>query len=153
MPNDVNEILRQIGPALTTKYIARLIELGLRPATARKQVQRATGGYHKLAGLRFEKNTRFIYRPEDYDTPAFWRNLEAAFYTHGKSYWGAVVNLRARGGICRKERFTQISGAPILRKGQLSPDVILERLKAVNVLDEIVDGEQAYTSIYAHNAP
>lgn len=144
MPNDINEILRQIGPALTTKYIARLIEQGVRPATARKQVQRATVGYHKLAGLRFEKNTRFIFRAQDYDTPAFWRNLEAAFYTHGKSYWGAVVNLRARGGICRKERFAQISGAPILRKGQLSPDVILDRLKAVNILDEIVDGEQTY---------
>ena len=144
MLNDINDTLRLVGPALTTKYIARLIDQGAQPATARKQVQRATASYHKLAGLRFEKNTRFIYRHEDYDTAVFWRNLEDAFYTHGKSYWAVVVNLRARGGVCRLERFAQISGAPTRRKGQLSPEIILERLKAVNVLEEFVDGKQTY---------
>lgn len=71
-----------------------------------------TAHYQKLAGIGFEKNTRFIYRPEDFGDAKLWINLEEAFYTHGKSYWVALVNLRARGGACLKERFAQISSAP-----------------------------------------
>jgi hypothetical protein len=144
MHDDTAALLRKIGPALTTKYIEVLVAAGIPSATARKRVQRGTEEYHKLAGIRFEKNTRFIYRPEDYGERAFWTNLEAAFYSHGKAYWATVTNLRARGGACLLERFAQVTGAPIMRRKQLSPDMILERLKAVKMLEEVVDGELTY---------
>ena len=110
MSEETKALLRKLGPALTTKHIAELVKTGISEPTARKRVQRGTAHYQKLAGIRFEKNTRFIYRPEDYGDVKFWTNLEEAFYTHGKSYWAALVNLRARGGACLKERFAQISG-------------------------------------------
>lgn len=144
MIDDTDKLIRKVGPALTTEYIAALISEGVNPAAARKRIQRATAGHQKLAGLRFEKNTRFIYFREDYGTPTFWRKLEGAFYTHGKSYWAAVVSLRARGGSCRIQRFAQVSGAPLMRKGQLSPDIILERLKAIKLLEEYVENGQTY---------
>lgn len=154
--DDTNALILNIGPALTTTYISRLQEQGVSDAAARKRVQRATEGYTKLAGIRFEKNTRFIYRPEDYGTVRFRRNLESAFYTHGKSYWAAITNLRARGGMCRRERFMQVSGAPISRKGQLPPDIILERLIAIKMLEEQTFNDQAYILFqpaYLRSAP
>ena len=147
MFDETETLLRRLGPALTTKHIAELVKTGISEPTARKRVQRGTAHYQKLAGIRFEKNTRFIYRPEDYGDVKFWNNLEEAFYTHGKSYWAALVNLRARGGACLKERFAQISGAPSARKRQLSPDAILERLTAINLLEETVEGDQTYLKL------
>lgn len=137
MPIDTDDLLGQLGPGLTTQYIAELVGTGMSEAAARKRIQRLSMSYQKLAGIRFEKNARFIYRPEDYGDTAFWNGLEKAFYTHGKSYWAAVVNLRARGGACPKDRFAQISGAPTARRRQLSPDAILDRLKAIQLLEEV----------------
>jgi len=142
--DDTQALIREIGPALTTQYIAALKQRGVHDATARKRVQRATEHHTKLAGIRFEKNTRFIYPPEEYGTVKFWQNFEQACYTHGKSYWIAITNLRARGGTCRLDRFEQISGAPIARKGQLPPSLVLERLMAVKILEEHTDNEQVY---------
>lgn len=144
MPIDTDDLLGHLGPGLTTQYIAELVATGMTEAAARKRVQRMSAQYQKLAGIRFEKNARFIYRPEDYGDIAFWAGLEKAFYTHGKSYWAAVVNLRARGGACRKERFAQITGAPIARRRQLSPDAILDRLKAIQLLEEVEIKDQAF---------
>lgn len=144
MSRETAFLLRQLGPSLTTKLIAKLVADGVKEPAARKRVQRGTEHLKKLAGIRFNKNARFIYRESDYGTPVFWKNLEEAFYTHGKSYWCAITNLQARGGYCEKSRFNQVSGAPLARKGQLAPDIILERLKKINMLDEVTFGDRTY---------
>lgn len=144
MSNNTSAMLRKIGPALTTRYIEALVASGLTPAAARKRVQRTTGAYKKLTGIKFEKNTLFMFHEDDFGKPKFWKNLEEAFYTHGKSYWATIATLRARGGICPIDRFPQVCGSPIRRKGRLSPDHILDGLKAVNFLDEFADGERSY---------
>lgn len=144
MQADTTDLLRELGPGLTTRYIAELVATGVSEAAARKRVQRASADYQRLAGIRFEKNARFIYLPEDYGDIHFWTRLEEAFHTHGKCYWAALVNLRARGGMCRKERFAQISGAPIARKRQLAPAAILERLIAIQLLEEIEIDNHTY---------
>lgn len=146
MSLDARLLIRRTGPSLTTNLIAKLVAQGVNEAAARKRVQRATEHFTKLAGIRFNKNARFIYRDIDYGEPRFWRNLEEAFYTHGKSYWCAITNLRSRGGYCERERFSQVSGAPSARKGQRSPDIILERLKAINMLDEVTLGDKSYVA-------
>ena len=105
MPIDTDDLLGHLGLGLTTQYIAELVATGMTEAAARKRVQRMSAQYQRLGGIRFEKNARFIYLPEDYGGIAFWIGLEKAFYTHGKSYRAAVDNLRARGGACMKERF------------------------------------------------
>lgn len=140
----IEALLKKIGPALTTKYIEELTKTGITSATARKRIQRAARNYKTLGGIRFERKARFIYHPDDYGTSKFWENLIDAFYTHGKSYWCAIINLKARGGMCAIERFPQICGAPIARKGQLSPNIILERLIAINLFEETKYNEKYY---------
>ena len=72
MPIDTTDLLRELGPGLTTRHIAELVATGISETAARKRVQRASEEYQRLAGIRFEKNARLIYRPEDYGDILFW---------------------------------------------------------------------------------
>ena len=137
MSKSVRTLLKEHGPGMTSELINFMVESnGLLPATARQRVARAKGEIKRLAGLRFTKNARFIYLEDQYDTPKFWKAIERAFQSSGASYWGAVVGLRARGGSCPKFLFPSVCGAPLARKSHLSPDRILERLKAIHLLEE-----------------
>ncbi len=139
-------MLKANGPSLTSDVIARMVSDGASESAARKRVQRSLGDVERLAGVRFEKNARFIYLPDQYGTDAFWRGLEGAFHQAGKTYWATVVNLLARGGRCPKGLFARVTGAPAARTRQLSPDRIFERLSAINLLEEVEvgDGDGTY---------
>lgn len=150
MVSDVLDILRRKGPSLTSELIKVLQEEGLSASAARQRVTRAQFGYTKLAGLRFTKNTRFAYLDDQYGNKSFWDGLERVFRSHGQSYWGAVVGLRSRGGRCPKSLFPSVSGAPTGRKGQLSPDRILDRLKAIQLLEERTDEASGETQVRFH---
>ncbi|MGI3166019.1 hypothetical protein [Pseudooceanicola sp. 200-1SW] len=134
--SDVKSLLRSHGPCLTSELITTISSSGVSSAAARKRVQRAQDDpeVQRLAGLRFEKNARFIYLSEQYGTREFWRAFEQACRTAGLSYWCAISTLRSRGGIVPVQYFSVVSGAPRNRKNQLSPDRILERLIAVKAL-------------------
>ena len=144
MPTEIQSLLRDFGPGLTTDLIGVLVKNGLSSATARKRIQRAAGDYNRMAGLRFEKNARFIYLAEEYGSRQFWEKFELACYGAGKSYWGALTVLKAKGGVVPLADFARVAGTPAARKAQLSPTRILDRLKAVNVLEEFEEGERAY---------
>jgi hypothetical protein len=148
MASDVQALLKKMGPTLTSDLIAALVKNGLSETAARKRVQRAQGLYQRLAGLRFEKNARFIYLPEQYGASEYWEKLEEACRRSGKSYWSAISMLKARGGIVPLEQFPRITGAPAARKGQLSSQRILERLTAVNVLEEVAEADRQYIQFH-----
>lgn len=126
------------GPMLSVELIKQLIAQGVSPAAARQRLARglADESVKRLAGLRFAHNARFLYRSDQFGDRRFWDALEKAFETHGPSYSGAVANLRARGGSVPRSLFATVAGAPLGRKRQLSPDRILERLTAINLLKE-----------------
>ena len=115
-----------------------MIDGGVAAPTARQRLNRAKSSYKMLAGLAFEKRSRFIYLEDQYGDQKFWAALERVFRATGKSYWGAVSGLESRGGWCLKSHFPIVCGAPLNRSKQLSPDRILERLAAINLLKEEV---------------
>jgi hypothetical protein len=136
--------LRETGPALTTELIERLVAAGATHAAARQRIVRGLASDYeikRLAGLRFQHNARFLYLNDQWGDAAFWRALERAFRRSGHSYWRAVVGLRARGGWLPRALFAIACGAPSARRGQLSPDRVLERLRAIQLLDVELDGE------------
>lgn len=135
MPDIVRSLLAKNGPSLTSELIRALEVSGLSPSAARQRILRSRGEYTRLAGLRFAKNARFLYLEDQYGTADFWNAIERTFKSHGQAYWGATVGLKSRGGRCPRSMFAAISGAPINRKGQLSPDRILERLCAIQLLE------------------
>ncbi|WP_338352834.1 hypothetical protein [Thalassolituus oleivorans] len=135
----VVDLLKSRGPCLTSDLIKDMVDKGVPPATARQRLSRAKSSYIKLAGIQFEKRARFIYLDSQFATQGYWEGLERAFREHGKSYWCAIAGLKARGGVCLKSQFPIVCGAPLMRKGQIAPDTILERLKAIGVLKEITE--------------
>lgn len=141
MNKSIASLLKENGPCLTSDLIKSLVENGVNEAAARQRIIRASSEYKRLAGIRLEKNARFIYLEEHYGSALFWENLEKAFSKGGKSYWAAISTLKARGGRCPKYMFPAISGAPIHRKKQLSPDNILDRLISIQLLKETSDSE------------
>lgn len=141
MSTSVSDLLEKIGPCLTSELAKAMVDGGLSDAAARQRITRAQEEYTRLAGLRFAKNARFIYLEDQYGTRQFWEAIERAFRSSGTAYWGAVTGLRARGGCCLKSQFPVVCGAPLARTRQLSPDRLLERLCAIQLLEEHEDAE------------
>ncbi|MBK1623103.1 hypothetical protein [Afifella marina] len=141
MPNEVSSILAQTGPCLTSDVIEVMVSRGLSESAARKRVQRALPDLGRLAGIRFHKNARFIYRQDDYGGRSFWDGLEKACHKAGKAYWGTIVTLKAHGGRCPIALFPRITGMPAARQRQLSPTRILQRLSEINLLVEVSESE------------
>lgn len=139
MSTYIVDLLKSRGPCLTSDLIQDMIDEGVAPAAARQRLSRAKSSYTKLAGIQFEKRARFIYLDSQFATHDYWKGLERAFREHGMSYWCAIAGLRAREGACLKSQFPIVCGAPLMRKGQIAPDTILERLKAVGVLKETTE--------------
>ena len=138
MKNNVVSLLTKHGPGLASEFIDIMTESGLSKAAARQRLTRAKSEYKRLAGIRFAHNTRFIYLAKQHGSLQFWGAVEQSFESRGKAYWCAVVGLRSRGGLCFESQFPAICGAPIYRKNQLPPDLILERLIKIHLLERIV---------------
>lgn len=144
---DVKQFLTKHGPGLTSDLIEAMTKSGISPAAARQRVTRAQSEYTRLAGIRFAKNARFIYLEDQYGGSDFWNAIERAFKVGGQSYWGTVAGLRARGGRCPKSIFPSVCGAPLARNRQLSPDRILDRLCAIQLLEEETDASTGETFV------
>jgi hypothetical protein len=138
LKTSVRGILLEKGPCLTSKLVQVMMERGVSSDAARKRVERAVG-VKRLSGIRFEKNAKFIYCDEQYGDHKFWTALEAAFKTSGKSYWGAFIGIKQRGGACPKSLFPRVCGAPDRRIRQLSPEVLLKRLSNIHLVKEVHD--------------
>ncbi|MDX2263474.1 MAG: hypothetical protein NW215_00685 [Hyphomicrobiales bacterium] len=135
----VAALLGRIGPSLTTELIAEFAKRGVSSTSARQRIARANDTIKRLAGLRFPYNARFLYLPDQFGDAVYWNALERVFQDHGKSYWSAVTGLKARGGCFPKKHFASVCGTPAARKRQLSPQRVLERLIAINLMEEFVD--------------
>lgn len=138
LPLDVKQLLYKLGPCLTSQLLQVMVDQGVSAEAARKRIERARG-VKRLAGVGFEKNAKFIYHEDQYGDDKFWLALESAFKTNGKSYWGAMVGLKLRGGACPKSLFPRVCGAPIKRRKQLSPDTLLQRLTNIHLFKEVHD--------------
>ena len=122
--------------SLTTELISELAKEGVSAVSARQRIARAGDGLVRLAGLRFPHNARFVYLDDQFSNKDYWLALERVFREHGKSYWSAVSGLKARGGVYPRKFFAGVCGAADVRMRQLSPARILDRLKAIQLLEE-----------------
>lgn len=134
------------------ELIERLVAQGVSPDAARQRVARGARDFDvvKLAGVRFKHNARFLYLADQFGNAQFWRALERAFQRGGASYWAAVTGLKARGGRVRLADFATVSGVPALRKGQYSPQHLLDRLIAIQFLEIEEIGEETYVKFRPH---
>ncbi|WHI44622.1 hypothetical protein [Microbulbifer sp. VAAF005] len=124
---------------MSADLIEEIAKNGVKHATARKRIQRAVdqGSIKRLIGITFPKKVSFLYHENTYGTPEYWDALIQAIDDSSPAYSAALNSLRARGGIVLEKYFPIISGSPIRQQKQVASDDVLERLKAVNVIQTI----------------
>jgi hypothetical protein len=135
MDDFIRDMLEIKGPCLTSELVADMLGMGISATAARQRISRSKAAYIRLGGIKFNRNTGFIYLDGQYGTDEFWKALERAFQSHGQAYWSTIVALNARGRRYPENLFPIVCGAPERRKGQLPPSIILERLMSVNYLE------------------
>lgn len=133
--NNVERILRDDGPSLSSDLSKKLVDrFGLSPDAARKQVSRGGTGIHKLQGMNFVRNAKFIYLKKDYRSPYYWNALYKAFKETNSVYWFAIAALKLRGGPIPYSHFLICCGSPIRQQKHLSPDEVINRLEFIGVI-------------------
>ena len=130
----VTSILARHGPALTSDVAARLREAGRSAVAARQSVSRLPGNVRVLRGLSFPKRARFIYLDDQFGTNRYWDVLISAGEKASPAYAAGLAGLRSRGGVVPSRHFDIAAGAPVKQKGQISGQVVLERLAAVGLV-------------------
>lgn len=135
--NKVEMILKEEGPSLSSDLNKKLVErFGLSSDAARKQVSRGCPDMHRLSGIKFARNARFIYLRKDYRSPFYWNALYRAFKDTNSAYWFAISALIQRGGPIPYRHFLICCGSPLKQKKHLSPDEVLKRLESIGVLTQ-----------------
>ncbi|MGF1888226.1 hypothetical protein L4D13_19055 [Photobacterium profundum] len=137
--SSIENILRKTGPCLSSDLVKVLVETyKLSPSTARKRVSRGFNDMHRLDGLPFPRNAKFIYLKDDYRSPFFWGALYKAFKETSSVYWPAIAALEERGGLIPYNHFLISCGSPLRQKKHVPPEKIIERLK-MHAIVSLVD--------------
>jgi hypothetical protein len=131
---DIEQILDNEGPMLSSSVIQRLSETGLSKASARQRVARAKKTVYRLKQLQFPNRSQFLYLPSQYKKQIYWDGLLKAI--EASSLYGCGINaLRARGDMMPRYLFDVYSGSPTSPlKGHQVSETILRRLLEVEVI-------------------
>lgn len=136
--NDIEKLLKESGPCLSTELARLLVErYGLSPEAARKRISRQSTLVKRLAYLKFPRNARFVYLQDQYGSPWFWDTLVKALLETSPAYGGAIAALRQRGSLMPKPHFFIACGSPLAQQRHLSPQTVLDRLTQAKLLEEI----------------
>ncbi|OUJ34163.1 hypothetical protein BTR40_21810 [Vibrio parahaemolyticus] len=133
--NKVEMLLRDDGPCLSSDLNKKLVErFCMSSDAARKQVSRGCPDMHRLSGIKFARNARFVYLKKDYRSPFYWKALYRAFQETNSAYWFAISALIQRGGPIPYRHFQICCGSPLKQQKHLSPDEVLTRLESIGVV-------------------
>ena len=133
--NPVEMILLNEGPGLSSDIARKLVAQGMSPDVARQRISRAGPNVHRLMGLVFPRNARFLYHVKHDGKEVYWRSLARDIHEASPAYGPALAALQARDGVVPLDEFSIISGSPIRQKGQVSSETVLQRLEAVHLVE------------------
>lgn len=146
----VDQILLAEGPCLSPQLCKRLEDFGVTPLAARQRVSRAGEPLKRLKELSFPKGARFLYHQSDYNTHRYWDALLKVIDQSSPAYSTAIDALKARGGTVPRSHFGIICGSPVLQKGQIPFEIVLNRLQAVHLIKvEEVEGVGQCIALHA----
>lgn len=138
MSNSVEWYLKTYGPSLTSEVAEHLVKVNfIKPATARKQVSRASGTVKRLAYITFPKRARFLYLEKDFGSPMYWEHLVKALLDTNSAYGHALAAISQRDGIMPSAHFQIACGAPLKQAKHLSPNTVLERLLQAQLVQKM----------------
>lgn len=129
--DSVVDILRQIGPSVSSQVVRELGHLGVNPVSARQRIARAATVL-RLSGLPHRE--MFLYLREHKGTSAFRQALTEAFVESNSSLGVAISSLAMR-RIVPVAEFGVISGSPLTLKGHVSSTAILLKLEEEELVE------------------
>ncbi|WP_231717409.1 hypothetical protein [Vibrio coralliirubri] len=133
--NLIEKILRDTGPCLSSDLVKILVETyKLSQDAARKRVSRGCKDMHRLNGLPFPRNAKFVYLKKDYRSPFYWSALYRAFRETNSIYWSAIASLKARSGIAPYNHFLISCGSPLRQQKHIPPQKIIDRLEVHEIV-------------------
>jgi hypothetical protein len=116
---DLSEILRDIGPCLSSKLAAELVqEQQISPATARKRIERSRKNKEILSvdGIRFSHNEIFLFDKSLQGSALLQKELFRALHKTNSSLRIPLFGIKARGGVATPDVFRTMSGYPVLSR-------------------------------------
>ena len=135
MAESIENILKRIGPSLSSVIVAELVKIGITPTAARQRISRARGRVKRLAGVNFPNREKFVFTEGDFGTDDFRDRLVDAFVKTGSAYGRAISGLQARGGSIQCSRFPIATGLPVsLAKGQVPHDFVENTLESLGII-------------------
>lgn len=133
----VDSLLKKHGPLLTSDISKIYRKKGLSETAARQRVNRRSSSVQTLNGLPFPKRSKFLYLEGEFGSTQFFNALVLKLEETSPSYAAAISGLSARGGICLKNRWDIVSGAPVLQKKHIPSSEILRRFIDIKLLKEV----------------
>lgn len=125
---DLEQVLTELGPSLSSAVTKRLMAAGLDADAARQRVNRSIGRgkIRALTGIRFPNRERFLFLEEAFGDESFYRSLRLALVETGSAYGRALCGLEARKGAVFTHYFPIASGLPIEKAKKHVPHAVVE---------------------------
>jgi hypothetical protein len=133
----VEQLLHDIGPGISSRITAALVERGISADAARQQVSRARDSVRRLYGLTLPRKEKFLYLDSQFGSHAYWEALSRDLDATNSVYGAALHGLIARAGMVPRGCFDVIAGAPIKQKGQIGAATVFERMEAARLVRSV----------------
>lgn len=136
------QILKERGPMLSGELAVCLQNRhGISNESARKIISRSAAPISKMRNISFERNQKYIYLQEQYNTEQYFRNLFNAFKSSSKNYYQILLAIQSNGGFISKGVLANYSSAPVENLTRHTRyDLILKRLIELDFISEELDG-------------
>lgn len=136
------QFLTDNGPSRSSLIVEELVKAGVKPEAARQRVARVVKPVRRFPVPMLPKREAFLYLEKDRNGDRFWQNFMRDLRATKSVYAAAIDGMIARGGLIRADQFPAISGATTIpQKGQLTVEVVKQRLLKANFMNEINNEE------------
>ena len=126
--SNVERLVFDLGPILSSDLCRRLEDAGLSSSAARQRISRAGGQVKRVSPLPFPKRASVLFHESISDSRAYWDGLLKIAKEASPVYGAAIAAVQARSGVVPLAHFDIISGAPQRQKRQIPSSAVLERL-------------------------
>lgn len=134
---NINVILENRGPSLSSEISKLLQSEGASPQAARQKISRARGDVKRLDNVNFPNREKFLYLSKQYKSPKFKTNLTKALTSTNSSYGLILKAIRLRSGYLPINQAPIYSGLSTSRtKGHILFSTALAWLKKMDLVTE-----------------
>lgn len=138
----VIEILEQKGPMLSGELANYMqMKYDMSNEVARKAISRATSPVHKIKGIGFENNQKYVYLKDQYNSEIYFKNLFDAFRSNSKNYYQILLAIQNNGGFISKKVLASYVAAPVENLTRHKRyDLLVNKLIELKFIHEYIDG-------------